>query len=86
MPIESFAGCWRRSDICCGRISFWEKKVRPDFPKLSLRLADFVVDKPAVPEALPEVPTEAGEAVEEAELEEVADAEIGDGAEVSRVP
>ena len=33
-----------------------------------------------------EVPAEAGEAVEEAELEEVADAEVGEGAEVGRQP
>ena len=45
---------------------------------------DLPIDKPAVPEALPEVPAKAGEAVEEAELEEVADAEVGDGAEVAR--
>ena len=45
-----------------------------------LQLADFAVDEPAVPEALPEVPAEAGEAVEEAEFEEVADAEVGNGA------
>ena len=60
------------------------------FPKIEsvarLHLPDFTINQPAVPEALPEVPAEAGEAVEEAELEEVADAEIGDGAEVSRVP
>ena len=50
----------------------------------SLQLADFVVDEAAVPEALVEVPAEAVEAVEEAELEEVADAEVGNGAEGGR--
>ena len=49
-----------------------------------LQLADFAVDEPAVPEALPEVPAEAGYAVEEAELEEVADAEVCNRAEVRR--
>ena len=49
-----------------------------------LQLSDFVVDEPTVPEALPEVPAEAGETVEEAELEEVADAEVGNRADVWR--
>ena len=48
------------------------------------QLADFAVDEAAVPEALPEMPAEAGGAVEEAELEEVADAEVGKRAEVGR--
>ena len=43
-----------------------------------------MIDKAAVPEALVEVPTEAGEAVEEAEFEEVADAEVCDGMKVWR--
>ena len=37
---------------------------------------DLSIHNPPIPEALPEVPAEAVEAVEEAELEEVADAEI----------
>jgi len=36
----------------------------------------FSIHDPPVPEALPEVPAETGEAVEEAELEEIADARI----------
>ena len=40
-----------------------------------------MVDEEAVPETLPEVPTETGETVEEAEFEEVADAEVGEGVE-----
>lgn len=51
---------------------------------MGFKRADFAIDEPAVPEALPEVPAEAGEAVEEAELEEVAEAEIVDGAEIGR--
>ena len=47
-------------------------------------LSDFDVHDPTIPQALPEVPTEAGEAVEEAEFEEVADAEVDDSAEVGR--
>ena len=43
-----------------------------------------MVDEEAVPEALVEVPTEAWEAVEEAEFEEVADAEVGEGADAGR--
>ena len=33
-----------------------------------LQLADFVVDEATIPEALPEVPTETGEAIEESEF------------------
>ena len=43
-----------------------------------------MVDKPAIPETLPEVPPQAGNSVEEAKLEEIADTKIGDGAEVPR--
>ena len=47
-----------------------------------LHLTYLAVDEPPIPETLPEVPAKAGEAVEEAEFEEVADAEVGKGAEV----
>ena len=50
----------------------------------SVQTGDFAVDEAAVPEALVEVPLETGEAVEEAEFEEVADAEVGEGKEVTR--
>ena len=43
-----------------------------------------MVDKPAIPETLPEMPAETGEAAEEAKLEEIADTKIGDGAEIPR--
>ena len=43
-----------------------------------------MVDEEAVPEALVEVPTEAWEAVEEAEFEEVAVGEVGEGADAGR--
>ena len=43
-----------------------------------------MVDEEAVPETLPEVPHPAGVAIEEAEFEEVADAEVGDGMKVWR--
>ena len=49
-----------------------------------LHLPYLPIHKEAIPQALVEVPTEAGESIEEAELEEVADAEVGDGAEVAR--
>ena len=49
-----------------------------------LHLPDFGVNKPAIPQPLPEVPAETGEAVKETELEKVSDAEVGDGAEVAR--
>lgn len=44
------------------------------------KAGDFAVDEEAVPEALPEVPEEAGVAVEKAEFQEIADAEIGPAA------
>ena len=44
----------------------------------------FSIHDPPVPEALPEVPAETGETIEEAELEEVADAEICDSSEIAR--
>ena len=53
-------------------------------PVLSFHLADFAIHQPTIPQPLPEVPEETGETVKEAEFEEVADAEIGDGAEVAR--
>ena len=37
--------------------------------------------QPAIPQSLPEVPTEAGETAEETELEKIADAEVGNSAE-----
>ncbi len=43
---------------------------------MGFHIGDFAVDEPAVPEALVEVPTEAGNAVEEAEFEEVTDEEV----------
>ena len=49
-----------------------------------LQTGDLTVDEEAIPEALVEVPTPTGDAIEEAELEEVADAEVGEGAEVGR--
>ena len=47
-------------------------------------LADFDVHNPPIPEPLPEVPAKACHAIKEAELEEIADAEVGNGAEVRR--
>ena len=49
-----------------------------------LHLPDFAVDEEAIPQALIEVPLETWEAVEEAEFEEVADAEVGEGMKVVR--
>lgn len=51
---------------------------------MGLQLGDFAVDEATVPQPLPEVPAEAGNTVEEAELEEIADAEVGKGAETGR--
>lgn len=48
------------------------------------RLPDFNVHNPPIPQPLPEVPAETGNAVKETELEEVADAEISDGTEIAR--
>ena len=42
------------------------------------------IHNPPIPQPLPEVPTLAGDAIEETEFEEVADAEVGDGAEIAR--
>ena len=42
------------------------------------------IHNPPIPQPLPEVPAETGEAIKEAELEEVADAEIGDSAKIAR--
>ena len=42
------------------------------------------IDYPPIPEPLPEVLAPTGDAVKKAELEEVADAEVGKGAEVGR--
>lgn len=41
----------------------------------AFHLPDFDVDNPPIPKTLPEVPTKPGETIEEAELEEVADAD-----------
>ena len=49
-----------------------------------LHLPYLTVDEQAVPEALVEVPLPSWHTVEEAEFEEVADAEVGDGAELGR--
>ena len=45
---------------------------------------NFPVHYPPIPQPLPEVPAPTGDAVKKAELEEVADAEIVDGAEIGR--
>ena len=47
-------------------------------------LPDFNVHNPPIPEPLPEVPTPARAAIEETELEEVTNAEVGNSAEVAR--
>ncbi len=52
--------------------------------QLSLHPADLAVDDPAVPEALPEVPHPAGVTVEEAALEDIADAEVEQRAQIGR--
>ena len=49
-----------------------------------LQPPDLPVHQAAVPEGLVEVPAEAVEAVEEAEVEEVTNTEVGEGAEVGR--
>lgn len=54
----------------CGESSGWTN------------LRDLAIDEEAVPEALPEVPEPARIAVEEAALQEIADAEIDQAAEV----
>jgi len=51
---------------------------------MAAEAGDFAVDEETVPKTLPKVPHKAGIAVEETELEEVADVEIGEGAEVGR--
>ena len=48
------------------------------------KFPDFTIDQPTIPEALPEMPAEGGEPFEETEFEEVVDAEVGEGAEVSQ--
>ena len=45
---------------------------------------DLPINQPAVPKPLPEMPTPTGDTVEEAEFEEVANAEVGNSAEVGR--
>ena len=45
---------------------------------------DLPVHNPPIPQPLPEVPAETGEAVKKAELEKVADAEVGEGAKIAR--
>ena len=45
---------------------------------------DFNIHNPPIPQPLPKVPAETREAVEETAFEEVADAEVGEGAEVGR--
>jgi len=49
-----------------------------------LQLAYLPIYQTTIPEALVEVPAEAGVAVEEAEVEEVAEAEVGKRAEGGR--
>ena len=49
-----------------------------------LHLPYLPVDEEAVPEALIEVPLPSWHTVEKAEFEEIADAEVGEGAEVGR--
>ena len=46
-----------------------------------LQLSNLPIHQPPIPQTLPEVPAEAGKAVEEAELEEVADAEVDKGSQ-----
>lgn len=38
------------------------------------------IHETSIPQSLPKVPTESGNAVEEAEFEKIADAEVGEGA------
>ena len=92
-----FGGVAKEGEDICGRIlqavqyfqiSFWEKRTR--FPKMGitsfacLQPPYFPIHQPTIPETLPEVPAEAGKTVKEAELEEVADAEVGKCAEIGR--
>ena len=44
----------------------------------------FAINDLPIPQPLPEVPTEAGEAIEEAKFHEIAEAEVGNGTEVAR--
>ena len=49
-----------------------------------LKFTYLTIHKPPIPEALVEVPLPSWHSIEEAEFEEVADAEVGKGAEVGR--
>ena len=70
--------------------SHFGKRGQTCFPKIGmtsfagLQPPYLPIHKTSVPETLPEVPHPTGVAVEEAEVEEVADAEVGEGAEVGR--
>ena len=50
--------------------------------KLFLHPSNLPIHEASIPEALVEVPAEAGEAIEEAKFEEVTDAEVGEGAKL----